>query len=288
MTKHCNSCGTELKDDYLFCLKCGTPIEQEKVEKKCPKCGATIIDDEQLFCIECGTKLDNDDAAVASPEDNQPLAETDTGVEAKELSAPEGSMPPAPPAPAAASPDNDAATNAPVVEENDNPSPSPDTDIAADETPEEDEPAADEYLEYEELIEDTQFPVDLGAVSEEAAEESIGEEYEDDATTVLIETATATLTRLRTGEEYELSLPEVLGKGSQATCHIIGNSAISRRHVSITIDHDAQDIAFLIEDLNATNKTAVDGVEVPRGQTVPLPSKCTITLADEDFIFEAD
>ena len=111
---------------------------------------------------------------------------------------------------------------------------------------------------------------------------------EDDATTVIVETPTATMTRVRTGEVYALHVPEVLGKGSQATCHITGNSAISRQHARIGADSGMQANRYFIEDLHSTNKTAVNGIEVPSGRRAALPSRCTITLADEDFMFSAE
>ncbi len=61
--RKCPNCGAELGDDDLFCMECGTKIEEPAAQsaaaptgKKCPNCGADLGDDD-IFCMECGTKV---------------------------------------------------------------------------------------------------------------------------------------------------------------------------------------------------------------------------------------
>lgn len=67
--KACPQCNAQLKDDLLFCTKCGTKLSSEPLttqdntedlfqEMKCPSC-EIIFTDGSLFCNKCGTKLED-------------------------------------------------------------------------------------------------------------------------------------------------------------------------------------------------------------------------------------
>lgn len=269
MTQYCSNCNAEVKDDYNFCLNCGTPVTHAApAARTCPVCGAAAADD-QLFCIECGTKFESHEPAAAQPEA-------------------QGAAPRTCPQCGALAQDDflfcmecgariDTAA-APASE----PGAAP-----VDEAP---APSAGEPFTVDELSEHVAEEPDPSPAEEPAQvqEPAVEDASSDDATTVLSNPATLTLTRVRTGEAYTLNLPETLGKGSAATCRITGNSAISRRHVCIDSNFDAFGESYFLEELGATNKTAVNGVEVPRGQRRAIANGCRITLADEDFIFSVE
>lgn len=52
----CPNCGKELKDDDLFCSKCGT---KQILERKCINCGIKL-DEDAVFCPKCGTKQESE------------------------------------------------------------------------------------------------------------------------------------------------------------------------------------------------------------------------------------
>ncbi len=62
----CKKCGANLAPGTKFCEKCGTKVEEVKVEEtkkvadskknKCPKCGADNAEGTK-FCENCGTSL---------------------------------------------------------------------------------------------------------------------------------------------------------------------------------------------------------------------------------------
>lgn len=54
--KYCSNCGKELKDDDLFCSKCGT---KQILERKCINCGIKL-DEDAVFCPKCGTKQESE------------------------------------------------------------------------------------------------------------------------------------------------------------------------------------------------------------------------------------
>lgn len=59
----CNSCGTELEPNFLYCKKCGKKINDKKDLKKkkvykCPHC-STEIKPESIFCKICGKKVND-------------------------------------------------------------------------------------------------------------------------------------------------------------------------------------------------------------------------------------
>lgn len=61
----CPRCGAPLNPDALFCMMCGSNIEEMRSEEQeqevvvtrfCPGCGSEV-GPEDLFCMSCGTKL---------------------------------------------------------------------------------------------------------------------------------------------------------------------------------------------------------------------------------------
>lgn len=61
----CPRCGASLNPDALFCMMCGSSIEEMRSEEPepeavamrfCPGCGSEV-GPEDLFCMSCGTKL---------------------------------------------------------------------------------------------------------------------------------------------------------------------------------------------------------------------------------------
>lgn len=89
------------------------------------------------------------------------------------------------------------------------------------------------------------------------------------------------LRRLSTGELLELSLPCVVGRGAAATCHVVGNDAISREHAELFY----RDGQVVLRDLGAVNGTFVNGDELPARGEAELASGDAVRLADEDFTF---
>lgn len=101
----------------------------------------------------------------------------------------------------------------------------------------------------------------------------------DDETTVLDETPVLYLTRLATSERMELFVPAVIGKGTEATCRVGGNAAISRRHARV----DCLGEEVYVEDLGSKNKTKVNGVVVEAGARVQVKNADILSLANEEF-----
>lgn len=89
------------------------------------------------------------------------------------------------------------------------------------------------------------------------------------------------LRRASTGETLELSLPCVVGRGAGATCHVVGNDAISREHAEVF----RREGSVLLRDLGAVNGTFVNGVELPARGEAELDAGDVVRLADEDFTF---
>ena len=84
--------------------------------------------------------------------------------------------------------------------------------------------------------------------------------------------------RRQNGEEIAIkSFPAVIGKGTAADVRIDGNSSISRTHARIIKHNDD----IVIEDLNSTNKTSVDGTVLTPGEVVRLHEGAELKLGSE-------
>lgn len=104
----------------------------------------------------------------------------------------------------------------------------------------------------------------------------------DSATSVLDAKTSrlVTLSRKSTGQSYLItSFPVVLGKGTAANVCIEGNSSVSRTHARILIVGNG----FVVEDLNATNGTSLNGVLLPKGGTAAIHDGDVLGLANELF-----
>ncbi|MDR1184009.1 MAG: FHA domain-containing protein [Coriobacteriales bacterium] len=95
---------------------------------------------------------------------------------------------------------------------------------------------------------------------------------------------TAVLRRLRTGESIRIGAAgATVGKDiAQATFVISNNRTISRKHARINYTNGR----FYLSDLNATNGTYLNGQRLTTSDAQPLSGGDTITLSDEQFLFE--
>lgn len=89
------------------------------------------------------------------------------------------------------------------------------------------------------------------------------------------------LRRLRSGEEYSLVLPAIIGRGSAATLRIAGNRFISRVHALIEKTADG----YAIADRASANRTMVNGRNLQGTALYSLRDGDHIQLADEEFVF---
>lgn len=75
MAKVCASCGAALDDNELFCMKCGTPIDQnnekEESRKFCPQCG-NVLEDGAIFCDVCGRETERAKQKKEEPAPDEP------------------------------------------------------------------------------------------------------------------------------------------------------------------------------------------------------------------------
>ena len=91
------------------------------------------------------------------------------------------------------------------------------------------------------------------------------------------------LIRVRTGEQMEFPGDVVkMGRSSQNTYCITGNTSIGRNHAGIV---RREDICYL-KDMGSVNGTSVNGRRLMENQACRLQSGDTIQLADEEFVFE--
>lgn len=92
----------------------------------------------------------------------------------------------------------------------------------------------------------------------------------------------STLYRTSTGETISIDkLVFRLGRQRNSCDYYIKNNIVSQSHANI-ITRGRQ--KFIV-DLNSTNRTFVNGVQVPSGQEVELYENDTIKLGNEEFIF---
>lgn len=125
---------------------------------------------------------------------------------------------------------------------------------------------------------------------EEAEEEDcyqtlvLSEDYRSEdfsETTILVEQNLVSLFRRSTGEMFVAEPPLVLGRGSEATCCVSGNSAISRKHAEIV----SRDGKYYLRDLGSANKTKVGGTALSPHSLVEIKDETEFSLGDEEFVF---
>ncbi len=89
--------------------------------------------------------------------------------------------------------------------------------------------------------------------------------------------------RLRTKERTSFSGDVVkMGRSSQNTYCIVGNTSIGRSHAAIVRRGDA----CYLKDMGSVNGTSVNGRRLAENQACRLQSGDRIQLADEEFVFE--
>ncbi|HAG04532.1 MAG TPA: hypothetical protein DCG28_03735 [Lachnospiraceae bacterium] len=69
--KICPKCGSQLRDDTVFCSRCGTNLEATE-KRFCPRCNAEIKSSDAIFCRSCGLKFDNINRPIVHINNNIP------------------------------------------------------------------------------------------------------------------------------------------------------------------------------------------------------------------------
>ena len=89
------------------------------------------------------------------------------------------------------------------------------------------------------------------------------------------------LTRVGSGETFGLQegVEAVVGRGSSCAVRLLGNSSISRQHVSLTV----QGGEVVVRDLGSANGTVVGGARLGKLQAVTVALPCRITIGGEDL-----
>ena len=75
MAKVCASCGAALDENDLFCMECGTPVDQKNEKKDnrkfCPQCG-NVLDENAIFCDVCGRETERARQKKDEPAPDEP------------------------------------------------------------------------------------------------------------------------------------------------------------------------------------------------------------------------
>lgn len=102
----------------------------------------------------------------------------------------------------------------------------------------------------------------------------------DKGTTILGDETKIVLTR-QDGKEFKLSsFPVSIGKGSTADCIIDGDESVSRQHACI---HENGSEGYVIEDLNSTNKTYLNGYQLKPEELVVLNDDDEVKMGSSVF-----
>ena len=83
---------------------------------------------------------------------------------------------------------------------------------------------------------------------------------------------------------FQVRSGDIVGRGGEARVNVGAlerSRYISRVHARFFVNQGI----WYIEPLLQTNKTLVDGVEIPSGGRYPLREKATVTLANTEFVF---
>lgn len=104
---------------------------------------------------------------------------------------------------------------------------------------------------------------------------------EDYSPTVVVTVERQFLVRKATEEEFELSFPCVVGRGSKCECRITGNPTISRQHLRLV----ETDEGVLAQDLGAKNSTYVNDAALPADAQLVLHNGDVLRLGDEEFTY---
>lgn len=102
----------------------------------------------------------------------------------------------------------------------------------------------------------------------------------DKGTTILGDDTKIILTR-QDGEEFKLStFPVCLGKGSAADVILSGDETVSRQHICI---HEDEENGFVVEDMNSSNKTYINGNVLEPEELVMLNSGDKLKLGKTEL-----
>ena len=308
----CMNCGNTLESEDRFCMLCGTPVKKPSVSVRaavpqafCMKCGSKL-EEGLRFCTSCGAPREDERAneiAASSVDTGAALRQNQGAAQQqkqglfsklfkKEKEQPAGSKPLSacvpPQVPNPSEPPfggehfGGGSAAGPMAFDNAAVSPSP---FSQSTHPVYVAPRDSEGRHVLKGMEPVEDPTVVQGLASSGFDNAADEE-----TIVLSAAAPAAfVVRMATGERISLGCltgeeAAVLGKGSAATHQVAGNPAISRTHIRITW----QDGQFYLEDLESTNKTKLNGIELsPRVPSV-LASGDTLDLADEAFAFQTE
>ncbi|MBQ6231700.1 MAG: FHA domain-containing protein [Eubacterium sp.] len=99
-----------------------------------------------------------------------------------------------------------------------------------------------------------------------------------------VQGAKAVLTQTSTYQKYFITKSEtIIGKINQKIHNDISvsNNTVSRKHACIYIINDK----FFIEDLESTNKTHINGIDIGSRRMIELKDNDNLVLSDEEFVF---
>lgn len=95
-----------------------------------------------------------------------------------------------------------------------------------------------------------------------------------------------TLTRLKNNDRYEIRLMNlVIGRAREASLQVLDNKAMSRKQARIAVRKENGVTVTYLADMNSTNGSFINGVQLQPNVEVPLKNSDRITLADEEFLF---
>jgi pSer/pThr/pTyr-binding forkhead associated (FHA) protein len=92
---------------------------------------------------------------------------------------------------------------------------------------------------------------------------------------------TARLIQKRTGQTYPVEKPIYQIGKSGCDCNITDNPVVSRIHAQII----RREECFFVTDMFSTNKTFVNGRQIPAKQETALPFDSIICFGNEEFEF---
>lgn len=282
MAKFCTACGREIRPGDSFCLGCGKPVARNAqssggagAQASAPSENYVAAPLSAFAAFEQDTESDMAETEVwrVSPEGTTILAATAPGpVETPRDNQFDGNLPPAaleprtlngkPPASAGSShPPSASLFDEREVGQNE------EKEVNASLGPFDDDDGDDP---------DESLTI--------VAQPIIEDDDEDESPTIVVPRERHVLVRDSDGQRIELSLPCILGRGKAADKRVKGNLAVSRKHAKMF----QEDELILVQDLESTNGTFVNGVELEGDQCEPISDGAAIRLGTEDFTFHVE